>query len=104
MGLVQLKVKIKSLAAEARIIRREERRYANREERPSLVEHRRGVVRSEARCSLLAYAYLRHMPYRCVEASTKRKPDWGKIDGLIKRFAFIDGHSKEWGEREIENE
>ena len=78
-----LKVKIKTLAAEAQIIRREERRWErriylgtkynsklDREEprykvvrnhpvRVGLVAHRKTVVRHEARLSQLAYAYLR---------------------------------------------
>lgn len=78
-----LKVKIKTLAAEAAIIRREEKRFekrvylgckynskADREEprykvvknhpiRRGLQDHRKGPVRHEARLSQLAYAYLR---------------------------------------------
>lgn len=53
----ELRVKIKSLAAEARIIRREELRSkerGRRAERESLYAHRTYEVRREARSSLLA--------------------------------------------------
>ncbi len=61
-GIKYLKVKIKSLAAEARIIRQEERR-AKEQGLYNLVnglhEHRVGIVRHEAHVSLLAYGVLR---------------------------------------------
>lgn len=54
-----LKVKIKSLAEEAKIIRHEERKSFNPAQRNSLHQHRTWDVRRESRAALLAYAYLR---------------------------------------------
>lgn len=85
-----LKVKIKSLAAEAHIIRLEERR-AGRSKYPqplrsSLREHRVGVVRSEQRLSLLAYAFLRGRPLYAVERKCKAAPDWTRVAKLVEKF------------------
>ncbi len=55
-----LKIKIKSLAAEARIIRQEEKKWPGPSDvRLGLREHRIKDVRREARAALLAYGYLR---------------------------------------------
>lgn len=83
---IELKVKIKSLAAEATIIRREERLAKTVETRASLHQHRVGVVRYEARHSLLAYGYLRGRSYRQIEASCKRSPDWSSVERMIKKY------------------
>lgn len=53
-----LRVKLKSLAEEARIIRREEHRTRG-ELRHELSMHRRGVVRQAARATHLAYGFIR---------------------------------------------
>ena len=85
---IELKIKEKSLAEEARIIRREEikakksaryhREHQDEENaaryektRLSLYEHRIDVVRSECRATNLARAYIKGMPYRAVERSTR---------------------------------
>jgi len=71
--LSHLRVKIKSLAAEANIIRNEEKRYSDYQgdvytgERQSLQEHRKGIVRQTMRESLLAYGFLRGLSLREIE-------------------------------------
>jgi hypothetical protein len=104
-------VKISSLAAEARIIRREERRalrsatwargdsgaaVQGREtalenaiaEHTSLREHRRLVVRPEARHAQLAAAFLRgRTAYRRIEAAGSRDPDLERVVGNVARFS-----------------
>lgn len=97
-----LKVKIKSLADEARIIRLEERRAGGRVTvvnkrvigrndrlRAELRGHRTGVVRSEQRHSLLAYGFLRgrhrweiERPYKC----RMDNPDWERVRKLVFKF------------------
>ena len=94
---VHLKVKIKSLAAEAKIIRREERLVLEKIRRgwtdrvwafDTLQSHRKGVVRTEARASHLAYAFIRGKAYRTVEATVRagNEPDWEKVTDLVWRF------------------
>lgn len=63
--LSYLRVKIKSLAEEAKIIRFEESRYPKWQ--PGLHSHRVHEVRDEQRSTLLAYAFLRGKPLTNVE-------------------------------------
>ena len=113
-----LKVKIKTLAAEARIIRHEERRVKLWKREPGeaphalffgLKSHRTDEVRREARCSHLAYGYLRGTKYREMEATChpdRKGPDWENIAGIVKRFGelghnqdkFVEDNLKEWKE------
>ena len=89
---VFLKVKIKSLAEEARIIRLEERK-ANKGKcyytQSTLREHRVGVVRYEVRHSLLAYQYIRGKTFCSCESKNAdiSKIDWGKVRKIISRFS-----------------
>jgi len=89
MSVKFLKVKIKSLAAEARIIRLEERRAGKSNTlREQLYRHRTVDVRREQRASLLAYAFLRGRPLAAVEP--KRCPEHVYYRGLReKRVAEI---------------
>lgn len=85
-----LKIKVVSLAAEARLIRAEERKRKDRNSkgewtgvRFSLHQHRTREVRQAARHAQLAYAFLRGIPYARVEplpappavARIHREPD-----------------------------
>ena len=105
-----LKIKIKTLAAEASFIRKEERKalkagrywhYADAPRDPdksgramadayrtyeSLHEHRTGIVRTVARTNLLAYGFLRGTSYAEMESYSKTDPDWNSIEKLAKRF------------------
>lgn len=72
----KLRVKIKSLAEEARIIRFEEKKTHNDETRESLYLHRIFVVRNEARAALLAYGYMRGLPLYKIEP--KAEEDWNR--------------------------
>lgn len=102
----ELRVKIKSLAEEARIIRREEQRVRDSMTRcvgkpaeatawlansyASLRAHRVGDVRRESRYSQLAYAMLRGRTL----AQTEPKQDGhgydeGKLAKLYARFAMV---------------
>lgn len=106
----ELKVKIKSLAAEAKIIRAEETKLLRKVElapklnartgemeqrfrtvrnapgRAGLRGHRITVVRSEARHSLLAYGYLRGTAYKAMEAKCWEAPSWSSVSKMIVRF------------------
>lgn len=103
-----LKVKIKSLAAEARIIRLEERLalgarlhdgadglpvYRGRDAKlhSELHEHRVRDVRQEQRSSLLAYAFLRGVPLAACEAKCKVPPDWKRVGQIVEKFGVLYG-------------
>ncbi len=119
-----LAVKIKSLAAEAVIIRKDERKQraahksleatasallaeAKAAESPApdvsrlvsrsaihrqtwlgLKGHRRSIVRDQARASLLAYGYLRGVPYLAMEAKCHLPPDWNRVAHVATRFGL----------------
>ena len=81
----ELKIKIKSLAAETKIIKHEESKLHG-EARQSLQHHRKTVVRHEARHSLLAYGYMRGRPYRSIEMKCHEDPNWQKVQKMVERF------------------
>lgn len=124
MKFAELRIKIKSLAAEAQIIRSDERKVLKRarsieartepasrdpkataslrDTHHSLRLHRVHDVRNEARASLLAYAYLRGMPYAKVETPPRMNvSDWkdrrrftpveGRIVDLVAKYGPHDG-------------
>ena len=85
---VYLKVKLKSLMAEARIIRLEESR--NKHFRTGLALHRRTVVREEARLTGLAYGFLRGRAYDQIEKS-EREPNWDRVKKMIDKYGVCEG-------------
>lgn len=93
---VELKIKQKTLAAEAYFIRFEKRKAkaANRRRlASSLNEHRVNVVRKAARTTHLACCFLRGTPYKMVEATLKkstRRPNWDVIEKMIKKYGKGD--------------
>lgn len=110
-----LKVKIKSLAAEAGIIRLEERRAKGRRKwqggrrlvgefigrddilRMSLRGHRVRDVRREQRSSLLAYAFLRGKSYAvCERPAADNPPDLERLHSLVKKFGPVGGVWTKW--------
>lgn len=114
-----LKIKIKSLAAEIKMIREAEQKVKqqknnakqdiHREEhrgvQHQLKLHRKGMdgnggLRWEIRHSYLAYAFLRNVPYRRLEASVNpdNHPDVDKLQKMVERFggARNSGEVEEW--------
>jgi hypothetical protein len=85
-----LKVKIKSLAAEAKIIRLEERKALKAKDYTlyaRLREHRTANVRQEARHSQLAYTCIKNtQPYERIERTCRSKPQWGEVTSMVNRF------------------
>lgn len=90
MRTIHLKVKIKSLAAESRIIRHEELKFPrgdrNNATFASLIDHRREVVRPAARSAQLAYGFLRGRAYRRLEATCHEPPNWTEVAKNVARF------------------
>jgi len=123
MSKTYLKVKIKSLAAEARIIRKEEHkakahyRYLKNKQGHEdqynraqstwygLQQHRKIDVRQEARASLLAYAFIRNKPFVFAEPNTDRFAN----DGSFKyELACLTGRiakmATKYGDKKVESE
>jgi hypothetical protein len=100
---VELKVKYKSLAEEARIIRKEENKLRNmilwakansndfeelakmRSKRASLSDHRKKDVRNENRATQLARAFLSGVPYISVEQKRNESKEYHFQTQILKR-------------------
>lgn len=94
MSIIYLKVKIISLADEARTIRIEEKRLPGEStERVGLYLHRIQDVRWEARSAQLAYGFLRGRPYKQLEHETRKPLDLKRIAELAKKYG--PGYSNE---------
>ena len=80
-----LRVKLKSLAAEAKIIRREEQR-THGALRDELAHHRRTVVRSAARHTHLAYGFIRGRTIEQMEKKSHRPYDRDRVEKMVKQY------------------
>jgi hypothetical protein len=78
------RVNIKSLAAEAKFIRQETAK-AKEENRASLIEHRRGRLREEARMAQLVLCYLNGKKRSHCEPVRKQDP-WDFQKNFIKKL------------------
>jgi len=99
---LELRIKGFTLAQEARIIRRYERRLAKAAryvpllgaKRESLYRHRKDVVQPEARATYLAFGFLRGMPYSSIEQKRYTDPDWAKIETMVNRYGEGDSRDR----------
>lgn len=106
---IELKVKIKSLAEEAKIIKREEKKALSKNDRDkyvSLYLHRIQIVRPECRSSNLAYGFLRGRPYSKLERKCYEAPDFRYVKKLVDKFGQQDIPDLEtpWPERKIKQD
>lgn len=102
-----LKIKVVSLADEARRIRHDQNKRlfeaarARVDDKPERTEyhvknysglhhHRVEVVRREARAANLAYAFVHGYAYGDVERFAWEEPDWNKIMKLVARYGEDD--------------
>jgi hypothetical protein len=87
-----LKVKIKSLAEEARIIRLEECRARDPHNLHELHQHRVDVVRKASRNTLLAYGFLRGRTRAQMEPTAKNewfnRPNWDEVRRMVKQYGL----------------
>lgn len=96
-----LKVKIKSLSAESKIIRLEEQRcFGNATLLNSLHRHRTCDVREHTRVNFIAYAYLRGRTLQSIEGDTS-VPLYilNRAEKMVKTFgtqAAADGFRNWW--------
>lgn len=97
-----LRVKAKSLAEEARIIRQEEKRTRG-QLRSELHWHRITDVRSEARCTYIAYGLVCGTPLERIESKHRKlqpgeeygekaraEERWKKIRSMIQKYGPTD--------------
>lgn len=81
-----LRVKLKSLAEEARIIRHEERRAGATYLRNELWQHRVFVVRKAARDTHIAYGLIRGLTIDQIEPKRYSEPNWEAIEKMVKKY------------------
>lgn len=92
----RLRVNVKSLAAEARIIRREERRCGSQYVW-TLQDHRRRNVREESRYAGLALAFVRGQEYQSVESKVIHPVDSARLSKKLRGFySTTDAKICEW--------
>ncbi len=82
-----LRVKLKSLAAEARIIRLEEKRaWAYPQYRQELHRHRVDAVRRAARDTHVAYGLIKGKTLDQIEGGSASAPNWDAVEKMIKKY------------------
>ena len=83
-----LKIKVKHLAEESRIIRFEEKRN-NGDTRDWLYFHRIFDVRSEARATHIAYAFAKGTKLQNVERYPENIPSgiWARVTQMVKKYS-----------------
>lgn len=89
----ELKIKIRSLAEEAAIIRAEERKHSG-ERRNAIHNHRVIDVRRAQRATYIAYGYLRGRAYRQIEPQTRCDrpphdrpgPSWERVRDMVAKY------------------
>lgn len=103
---IELKIKSKHLASEAKIIRKEEQRLNNiiinsikrgennekkiedlRRMQCSIADHRKSVVRDVRRSTHLAYNYLRGNSYKSVENTSRTNPNLKEIVRMVTKYS-----------------
>ena len=100
---IELKIKAKSLAAEAAIIRREERiakKRGNRELNRELHEHRVIAVRRAARSTHLARGFIHGIAYRSIEATCYEAPKTAEVLRLLEKYGRPEFKNSTRQERE----
>ncbi len=99
MSTIFLKIKLKSLAAEARIIHEQERKTkgaAYNGVRESLHLHRVMDVRRETRATHLAYGFLRGRTWAQIESYSTSPPDWKRVEAMVKKYGVLDERLAAW--------
>jgi len=96
----KLKIKIKSLAAEAQMIHHQERKmhgpkWGTSTVRYELRSHRLIALRPDARVAQLAYGFLRGRSYGDLETNARSQPNWEEAGRLVSKFAEPHDASEE---------
>ena len=95
---IYLKVKLCSLADEARTIKRMEAKKESHRE--GLHLHRVGIVRYESRLTHLAYGFLGGRDYLTIENKAYELPDWARVKKMVSEYG-LQPYPRDWtGPRE----
>jgi hypothetical protein len=93
---IELKIKLKTLAYEAKEIRKFEKKLFKAGARlgrqdlvwkaNSLHDHRQQVVRNAARSTHLAYGFIKGKPYEALEKDPHTQPNWKEVLRMICNY------------------
>jgi len=88
---IELKIKVKNLADEARTIRTEENKVHGMA-KWNLQHHRKTVVRNAARRTQLAYQIVRGRDWRpcCSHDGFTRRSDFSEVSRMVKRYGSAE--------------
>lgn len=101
---IELKIKAKHLAAEAKIIRAEERKAkesGDTAQLQSLHDHRLHTVRPAARSTHLARAFIKGVPYKVVEQTCRTQPYAAEIRKMVSQYGSPEFRAKAAAEQNI---
>lgn len=84
-----LRIKLKSLVAEVRIIQREEKRMPTLL-RMEMQAHRKTVIRNVSRHTHLALGFLRGRSYEQLERIHHSEPEWKKVEDMLFRYGAMN--------------
>lgn len=93
--LIHLRIKVRSLADEARSIREEAKKTTGMV-KWGLNDHRKTIVRDHARHNLLAYGCLKNTPYSDMEKWCYETPDFLRVAKIAKRFGGAEEDVESW--------
>jgi len=92
----ELKIKLKSLAEEQRIIRKEELKlkgnWAYKAER--LIAHRKFRVRPIIRNTHIAYGLIKGHEYHEIEQKSYSSPNWDSVKTMVKKYGSTEDYEK----------
>ena len=83
--LIHLRIKIKSLVDESKTIRQEAKKTSGMV-KWGLNHHRKTIVRHHTRHNLLAYGLLKKIPYKVMEKSCRKAPNFNSVTQHAKQF------------------
>lgn len=68
------------------IIKKEEQKSKKHAIYRELREHRKEIVATEQRATLLAYGFIRGRTRKQIESKPKIQPDWDKVRAMVKKY------------------
>lgn len=104
-NLIKLKIKLKSLAAESRIIRHEEKKRRGQNwghTGAAFYRHRMDVVRPEARATHIAYGFLKGLKYSQIESNPKTSPNWKRVESMVAKYSYGKKDLTAWSHGDVQ--
>ena len=93
---IELKIKLKSLAEEQRIIRKEELKHKGKWsfKAERLIAHRKFHIRPIIRATHVVYGLIKGKEYHEIEQVSYSQPDWKSIKTMAKKYGSKEDYEK----------